>query len=245
MQNIDKVNVRGINVIPFEDQQMMLDHLIDQNNSVVKGKLVAINAEKIILAENNDEIKQILNNSEYPYADGISVVKSIQKKYPQYQDISRIAGCDLWHALMEKAGNGSIPIFLIGGSQTVIHETVTKLKNRWSCNIVGYQDGFFTDTQMISIIERIVTAKPKIITVAMGSPRQERFIIECQKYYPEALYMGVGGTYDVFTGRVKRAPLFWQKYHLEWLYRLLSQPLRWRRQLRLVRYLYYYLFNKL
>ena len=77
----------------------------------------------------------------------------------------------------------------------------------------------------------------KIITVAMGSPRQEILMRDCRQVYPDALYMGVGGTYDVFTGHVKRAPKVWQNLGLEWLYRLLSQPSRITRQLRLLRYL--------
>ncbi|MGQ7146924.1 WecB/TagA/CpsF family glycosyltransferase, partial [Escherichia sp. SS-MK2] len=77
----------------------------------------------------------------------------------------------------------------------------------------------------------------QIVTVAMGSPKQEIFMRDCRLVHPDALYMGVGGTYDVFTGHVKRAPKIWQTLGLEWLYRLLSQPSRIKRQLRLLRYL--------
>ncbi|PLL09905.1 lipopolysaccharide N-acetylmannosaminouronosyltransferase, partial [Klebsiella pneumoniae] len=84
-----------------------------------------------------------------------------------------------------------------------------------------------------------------IVTVAMGSPRQEIFMRDCRRLYPHALYMGVGGTYDVFTGHVHRAPKFWQDLGLEWFYRLLLQPSRIKRQFRLLRYLRWHYSGKL
>ncbi|WP_139766913.1 WecB/TagA/CpsF family glycosyltransferase, partial [Salmonella enterica] len=84
---------------------------------------------------------------------------------------------------------------------------------------------------------RIHASGAKIVTVAMGSPKQELLMRDCREVHPHALYMGVGGTYDVFTGHVKRAPKIWQNLGLEWLYRLLSQPRRITRQMRLLRYL--------
>ena len=104
-------------------------------------------------------------------------------------------------------------------------------------NIVGSQDGYFKPEQRQALFERIHASGAQIVTVAMGSPKQEIFMRDCRLVHPDALYMGVGGTYDVFTGHVKRAPKIWQTLGLEWLYRLLSQPSRIKRQLRLLRYL--------
>ncbi|EBS5740003.1 lipopolysaccharide N-acetylmannosaminouronosyltransferase, partial [Salmonella enterica subsp. enterica serovar Eastbourne] len=104
---------------------------------------------------------------------------------------------------------------------------------------------YFTAEQRDALFERIRDSGAKIVTVAMGSPKQEIFMRDCRKIHPDALYMGVGGTYDVFTGHVKRAPKVWQNMGLEWLYRLLSQPTRFRRQLKLLKFLGYYYGNKL
>ncbi|VEC58725.1 UDP-N-acetyl-D-mannosaminuronic acid transferase [Escherichia coli] len=93
-------------------------------------------------------------------------------------------------------------------------------------NIVGSQDGYFKPEQRQALFERIHASGAQIVTVAMGSPKQEIFMRDCRLVHPDALYMGVGGTYDVFTGHVKRAPKIWQTLGLEWLYRLLSQPSR-------------------
>lgn len=128
-------------------------------------------------------------------------------------------------------------VFLVGGKPEVLAQTEAKLRNQWNVNIVGSQDGYFKPEQRQALFERIHASGAQIVTVAMGSPKQEIFMRDCRLVHPDALYMGVGGTYDVFTGHVKRAPKIWQTLGLEWLYRLLSQPSRIKRQLRLLRYL--------
>lgn len=113
------------------------------------------------------------------------------------------------------------------------------------CQHCGSQDGYFKPEERDALFERIRASGAKFVTVAMGSPKQELLMRDCRKVYPDALYMGVGGTYDVFTGHVKRAPKAWQDMGLEWLYRLLSQPTRWRRQFKLLKYVTYHYGNKL
>lgn len=197
---------------------------------------MAINAEKMLTLNDDAEIRALIEAAEYKYADGISVVRSVRKKYPQAK-ISRVAGADLWEALMERAGQEGTPVFLVGGKPQVLNETAAKLRKQWQVNIVGEQDGYFTPESQQALFGRIRDSGARIVTVAMGSPRQEVFMRDCRLVHPDALYMGVGGTYDVFTGHVKRAPQLWQRLGLEWLYRLLSQPSRITRQLRLLRYL--------
>jgi len=212
-----------------------LDYLY-ADGQMRQGTLVAINAEKVLTAEDNAEVRTLIGAAEYKYADGISVVRSIRKKYPQ-ANVSRVAGADLWEALMARAGVEGTPVFLIGGKPEVLGQTEAKLRQRWNVNIVGSQDGYFNAEDRQALFERIQASGAKIVTVAMGSPKQEILMRDCRLVHPDALYMGVGGTYDVFTGHVKRAPKIWQKLGLEWLYRLLSQPSRIGRQLRLLRYL--------
>ncbi len=138
---------------------------------------------------------------------------------------------------MARAGREGTPVFLVGGQPQVLAQTIDKLKRQWKVNIVDAQDGYFKPEEQAALFARIRDSGAQIVTVAMGSPRQEIFMRDCRLVHPNALYMGVGGTYDVFTGHVKRAPKVWQNLGLEWLYRLLSQPSRLKRQLRLLRYL--------
>lgn len=239
-----KVDIRGIELLAVRSESDFVNYLMKDINSVQTGKLIAINAEKVVTTEKDAELKSLIDNAEFKYADGISIVRSIRKKYPEIQDLERVAGADLWEALMQRAGELNLPVFLIGSKPDTLKEVEEKLAN-WNVNIVGSQDGYFPQEDENALIERIKESGAKFVTIAMGSPKQEKFMLKAQNIYPEALYMGVGGTYDVFTGKVKRAPKIWQNLGLEWLYRLLSQPTRWKRQFNLIKYAYYYLTNKL
>ena len=235
--------LRGLQLIGWRDMPHALDYLFG-DGALREGTLVAINAEKMLAVEDNPEVRALIEAAEFKYADGISVVRSLRKKYPQAQ-VSRVAGADLWEALMQRAGAEGTPVFLVGGKPEVLAQTASSLRQRWQVNIVGSQDGYFAPEQRQALFERIRDSGAKIVTVAMGSPRQEIFMRDCRRLYPHALYMGVGGTYDVFTGHVHRAPKFWQDLGLEWFYRLLLQPSRIKRQFRLLRYLRWHYSGKL
>lgn len=235
--------LRGLKLIGWRNMQHALDYLC-ADGQIKSGTLVAINAEKMLAVEDNAEVKSLIEAAEFKYADGISVVRSIRKKFPQAQ-VSRVAGADLWEELMARAGQDGTPVFLIGGKPDVLAQTEQKLLAQWNVNIVGSQDGYFKPEDRQALFERIRDSGAKIVTVAMGSPRQEILMRDCRLVCPNALYMGVGGTYDVFTGHVKRAPKVWQNLGLEWLYRLLSQPSRIKRQIKLLRYLAWHYTGKM
>lgn len=235
--------LRDLSLLGWRDMQHALDFLY-ANGELRTGTLVAINAEKVLTAEKDPAMGALIGAAEFKYADGISVVRSIRRKYPQAK-IQRVAGADLWEALMQRAGAEGTAVFLVGGRPDVLAATEKKLRARWGVNIVGSQNGYFTPEQRGTIFEHIRRSGAAIVTVAMGSPAQEVFMRDCRQVYPDALYMGVGGTYDVFTGKVKRAPKLWQRLGLEWLYRLLSQPSRIKRQIKLLRYLDWHMRGKL
>ncbi len=236
-------DLRGLKLVGWRDMQHALDFLY-ADGDIRQGTLVAINAEKMLTIEDDAQVRALIEAAEFKYADGISVVRSLHKKFPQAQ-VSRVAGADLWEQLMARAGAAGTPVFLVGGKPEVLAQTEQKLRAQWNVNIVGSQDGYFSAEQRQGLFERIRDSGAKIVTVAMGSPKQEIFMRQCRAVWPTALYMGVGGTYDVFTGHVKRAPKVWQQLGLEWLYRLLSQPTRLKRQLRLLRYLRWHYSGKL
>jgi UDP-N-acetyl-D-mannosaminouronate:lipid I N-acetyl-D-mannosaminouronosyltransferase len=189
-------------------------------------------------------MRTLIEHAEFKYPDGISIVRAIRRKYPQ-SHVSRIAGADLWEGLMERAGREGTPVFLIGGKPEVLAQTEEKLRAKWNVNIVGSQNGYFVPEQREALFERVKSSGAAIVTVAMGSPKQEILMRDCRLVHPDALYMGIGGTYDVFTGHVKRAPKIWQNLGLEWLYRLILQPSRLRRQLKLLKFIRYYYTGRL
>ena len=160
--------LRGLKLIGWRNMQHALDYLYADGN-LKQGTLVAINAEKMLTLEDNAEVRTLINAAEYKYADGISVVRSVRKKYPD-ANVSRVAGADLWEALMARAGAEGTPVFLIGGKPEVLAETAAKLRQQWNVNLVGTQDGYFTPDERPALFERIRDSGAKIVTVAMASP---------------------------------------------------------------------------
>jgi UDP-N-acetyl-D-mannosaminouronate:lipid I N-acetyl-D-mannosaminouronosyltransferase len=234
------VPVGGIGVMAFSNMAELVNYVIQDDGTVFCGSAIAMNPEKVIAASKNPELMAILNKADIRYADGMGVVKVMRRKLGRR--VERIPGCELWQALMAKAAQTKTPVFLVGAKPQVMAETVAKL-TAMGVNVVDSQDGYFKDEN--ELIHRIAQSGARIVTVAMGSPKQELFIGKCQQQLPDAYYMGVGGTYDVFTGHVQRAPALWCKLHLEWAYRLLSQPSRIGRQTNLLTYAWLFLTNKL
>ncbi|MCF6843432.1 WecB/TagA/CpsF family glycosyltransferase, partial [Klebsiella pneumoniae] len=127
-------SLRGLQLIGWRDMQHALNYLFAEGH-LRPGTLVAINAEKMLTAEDNPEVRDLINAADFKYADGISVVRSVRKKFPQAQ-VSRVAGADLWEALMARAGQEGTPVFLIGGKPEVLAQTEAKLRAQWRVNIV-------------------------------------------------------------------------------------------------------------
>ncbi|EII2401665.1 WecB/TagA/CpsF family glycosyltransferase [Vibrio parahaemolyticus] len=223
--------IGGLDISAFDSMEHAVDSILHQGN-VVSGFAVAVNAEKIVSSYEKADVKRILESASIRYPDGAGVSLVMSKRgCPS----ARIPGCDLWLELMKGAAQLNVPVFIVGAKPEVNQQTVDKLKQKLNVNVVDACDGYFKDEA--ELINRIKESQAKVITVALGSPRQENFINKCREVYPDAFYMGVGGTYDVFTDRVKRAPQWAQKYNLEWFYRLACQPTRIARQLKLVKYL--------
>lgn len=238
---MDSVKIAGLDILTARNCEELANFLIDKKERKT-GMLVAINAEKVVLTKEDPELAGLLQIADYKYADGISVVWTIKCKAPQYRYIERVPGVDLWEKLMWQAKENNLPVFLLGASNEVLNETVREWKER-GANIVGWQNGYFKCDE--EVINQIQQSGAKFVSVAMGSPKQEEFIQKALSYNRDCLYMGVGGSYDVFVGKVKRAPKIWQEWGLEWFYRVLKQPTRWKRQRRLIKYVCYFIKKQL
>lgn len=202
--------------------------------------LVAINAEKILHA--TDELKAIYNRN-LGYSDGAGAVLALKKK--GHQNACKIAGCELWLKIVERYSREK-SFYLVGGKPEVIEETIQKLRADFPrINIVGYRDGYLKGNDDEVLIEDIAAKKPDVVFVAMGSPKQELLMERMQRVHPNAIYQGLGGSFDVYTGRVERAPEWWIRHNLEFAYRLIKQPSRIKRQIHLVRFLFRVLTNRI
>tara|TARA_B100000900_G_scaffold315140_1_gene274001 strand:- start:7895 stop:8605 length:711 start_codon:yes stop_codon:yes gene_type:complete len=231
--------INGINIACFNSINEASDHILKNG---FQKTAIAINPEKILLARKSKQVYAALEEADICFLDGIGTVFYARRKLKNNL-ICRIPGCDLWESLMKDSPKHNKSVFLVGAQNEVLQRTVEKLKLKYNTNIIGSADGYFSDEE--SVINQILYHKPDIVTVALGSPRQEMFIRKCRQHGVEAFMMGVGGTYDVFSGSANRAPKIFQNSNLEWLYRLISEPARIFRQIRLIQFIFLYIFKKL
>jgi UDP-N-acetyl-D-mannosaminouronate:lipid I N-acetyl-D-mannosaminouronosyltransferase len=227
--------INGVQTWSFVSRQQLVDFALES-----KKMLVAINAEKILHA--TDETRKLINDN-IGYADGIGAVWALRKR--GFKDVVKIPGCELWLDIVRSAYRNKT-FYLVGSKQEVLEATVSKLRSEFpGIQIVNYHNGYIRSEEEKSIlIDDIAALKPEVVFVGMGSPRQELLMEEMQKQHA-AVYQGLGGSFDVYTGYVKRAPDWWVKNNLEWAYRLVRQPMRIKRQVFLVKFFILLLLNKL
>ena len=203
----------GVDKYSFEEAVSLAD----------SGQVITINPEMISYASKNDSFAQIIKEAELVIPDGIGV--QIGLKILGH-NIKRIAGIDFARKMLDKfAGQ---PVALIGAKPEIIKKAVTNLKEENSnFNFVYVQDGYFTDENRV--LEEVVLHNPKLILAALGSPKQEEFLYKLKIKLPNTLMIGVGGSFDVWSGEIQRAPVIYQKFGLEWLYRTIKEPKRFKR----------------
>lgn len=195
----------------------------------VKTFVVTANPEIVEYADNHEEYKKILLSADYITPDGIGVV--LASKWLRNPIEERIPGYDLMHDLFTLANQNSLKVYMLGAEETVIEKAVEQaLQKNPQMNIVGYHHGYI-DIEEQELAKSIAALEPDIILVALGYPLQEKWISLHKRLFKKGLFIGLGGSFDVLAGKVNRAPVIWRKLNLEWFYRLVMQPSRWRRML--------------
>lgn len=191
-----------------------------------------VNAGKIVAMQTDEQLRQSVNEADIINADGQAVVwasKILNKPLKE-----RVAGVDLMGNLVEMAAKKGYKIYLLGAEEEVVSKLAGQYKQEYSSDLVaGYRNGYFTKEEEIQIVKDIASSGAHILFVAISSPKKENFLYEHREALKELNFiMGVGGSFDVFAGKVKRAPEWMQKTGLEWFYRLIQEPKRmWRRYL--------------
>lgn len=221
----------GIGVCPFGSDAELLDY-VDHR----KGILVAVNAEKIMNAD--DRLRAIINDN-IGYCDGAGAVKGLKRKGAKR--VVRIPGCELWLKIIERHYKDG-RFYFVGSTDEVVAGVVEKLRREFEgIDIVGWRNGFIAGRQEREALIADIEAKaPDYVFVAMGSPRQEYLMAEMQQRHA-AVYQGLGGSFDLYMGNFKRAPRLLQRMGCEWVWRFVAQPTRIKRigtYLRFARRLY-------
>lgn len=231
--NLEKVDILGIPFVNTTKAQFVKkldEHLANQDKVFV----VTANPEIVMKAREDEQYKKVIDQATYITADGIGVVKAAQllnKPIPE-----RVTGYDTMLDLLELAQEKQYSIYLLGGQQETLEKAVANIKASYpKIKITGQHNGFF-DWSSNTIQQEISEKKPDLIFVALGVPRQENWIAQNLPAFEKGVCIGVGGSFDVIAGTVERAPEMWQKANLEWLYRLIKQPSRWKRMLALPRF---------
>lgn len=233
-RRMDRIKILGI---PFHNvtANEMIEELTNKIESGTKCFTVTANPEIVMYAQKDEKFKSTIENADYIVPDGIGII--IGSKIIKEPLKERVAGFDLMMSLLEISNQKHYRVYFLGAKDHVVKKAVENCQKQFPhLKIAGYHHGYF-DMNDNRIVENIRMVEPDLIFVALGFPKQEFWISKHFAQFQKGVFMGVGGSFDVLAGEVKRAPKMWRDLHLEWFYRLLKQPSRWRRMLVLPKFL--------
>lgn len=222
---MDKVNILGVKVDKCSIAEAA-DKIMQYMKNGEKRKCVFTpNSEIIMMGYKDEEFCKILNSADILTADGIGVVYA--SRILKNPISSRAAGYDTACAVLEKMAESNMSLYLFGAKPGVAQTAGENLMKKYpGLRIAGCSDGYFDAEKEKQIIADINDKKPDMLFVCLGAPKQELWISKHKSELDFGVCMGIGGSLDVFAGTVKRAPVFYQKLGIEWLYRLLKEPSR-------------------
>ena len=229
------VDILGIPV----DSTTMAEAVAKVGSFIEEGGLHMVftpNAEMIMIAQKDAELKNILSQADMLTADGAGVVlasRILKRSVPE-----KVSGIDLVKEIFRVYGTRGIRCFLLGAKPGVAETAAANISRDYpGVVIAGCHDGYFTEDMNEKIVNEINASKPDLLLVALGAPKQEKWIFEHRKKLDVKVCIGVGGTIDVLAGKVALAPDFFRRNGLEWLYRLIREPRRAVRMLNLPKFM--------
>ena len=205
----------------------VISNRIEQN---IFTQHVVVNVAKIVNMKKDPVLRESILSCDIINIDGMGVVFGARMKGINIPE--RVAGVDLFLELLKKAEEKVFPVFFLGARQDVVEETVRRLQQSYpNLNIAGYHHGYFWDDEK-TIVEKIKKSEAYLLFVAITSPKKENFINKWKDQLGVRFVMGVGGSFDVISGKVERAPQWMQNAGLEWFFRVIQEPRRmWKRYL--------------
>lgn len=215
-------------------------HLADNYSQWLSSRLsqglgtnvITLNAEMAIAAESNQPLAELIRNADLVIPDGAGVVLYLKfKGHP----IQRCPGIELAETLLHQF-NQLIPsglVFFYGGKPGIAQKAAEHFQHRIKGLAIASYHGYLSDSEEQEMLASLQELQPQLILVGLGVPRQEFWIAKNRHLCPDAVWIGVGGSFDIWGGEKQRAPAWFCEHHLEWLYRLYQEPWRWRRMLAL------------
>lgn len=217
-----------VDVYTMKDTIALIDKAIVEKRAIHH---VVINAAKVVNAQKDEALRESIISCDIINADGQAIVwasRFLGKPLPE-----RVAGIDIMANLVKLAAEKKYRIFFLGAKEDVVKEVVEVYSKMYGKEIIaGYRNGYFTKEDEQEVAKQIADSGASILFVAMSSPKKEIFLNTYKSLIQTPFIMGVGGSFDVVSGLVKRAPLWMQKWGLEWFYRVIQEPRRmWKRYL--------------
>lgn len=209
--------------------------ILDLARSGNAAQIVTLGTEMVVYAQRDARFRAVVNACALSLCDTVGLLTVARWRGAPLRD--RVTGVELLERLCAGAAKAGLPVFLLGGSAGVAVDAAAILELRFpGLQIAGVHDGYFTDEETPAIVRSIAAGGARLLFAGMGSPRQEFWLADHLAQTGCGAGIGVGGSFDVIAGRVARAPRFARRLGLEWLYRLITEPRRWRRQLALARF---------
>ena len=216
-RNIVKFLGLNVDLFSFEEAVEYADN--------ISGQIVTLNPEMVNNACKNSDFAKIINSAELVIPDGIGIETGLKI---MGRSVRRIAGIEFAHRLIEECAKNQQSVALIGAKPEIVEKAKENLQKEFPALYITYcHDGYFDDDE--KIINEVKIRQPRLILCALGSPKQEEFIFKAKKDFPESVFISVGGSFDVWSGVVERAPEIYQKFGIEWLYRTVKEPKRFKR----------------
>lgn len=228
-----KVDILGVG-FDYLTMKQATDKVVQLLEATEKSRQVitTANPEIVMAALKDSDFFDMVNQSDITVADGIGIIygsKVLKRPLPE-----RVGGFDLMQNVFNKIKGKPINVFFLGAGPEVAEIAKNNMvKKHPGLRIVGTQDGYFEDADIPNIIKEINALEVDLILVGLGAPKQEKFMFNYREQMNVKVLVGVGGSFDGMSGVVKRAPDLFIKLNLEWFYRLIKQPSRWKRMLQL------------
>ncbi len=230
LAEIPKVNLLGIDVHKMWMQEVigLVEQRIEERRPLLLG---VVNVAKLVNSRKNSQLKASVADADVVLADGAGVVWLSRWTGDPLPE--RIAGIDVMYRLFERADEKHYRVYFLGAKPKVVQEVVAYVERKYpGVQVAGFRDGYFKEEESADVAEAIRESKADILFVAMTSPKKENFLSRWSSTMDVPICHGVGGSFDVVAGVVKRAPLWMQRLGLEWLFRVMQEPRRmWKRYL--------------
>ncbi len=227
----DSIEILGCR-LDLLDAATATDRVLDFARTGAAAQVVTLGTEMVVLAQRDAAFRDVVNHAALSLCDTVGLLTVARRRGATLRE--RVTGVELVERLCARAAAEQVPVYFLGGAEGVAADAAAVLEARFpGLPIAGVRSGYFAQEDIADIVAEIRTSAAQLLFVGLGSPRQELWLAEHLRATGCGAGIGVGGSFDVISGRVRRAPAAWRRFGLEWLYRLIREPRRWQRQLAL------------